>query len=91
MTALRQHVDGIEGIDLGVIGESQYALASGEVYRRKASEVGTYGGWRWECSADHPRQYASHDMPVLASLTVRIALAAKQSSVSPATGREDER
>ncbi len=42
MTELRQHTDGIDGFDLGVHGESQYALTTTEqVYRRKASEFGT--------------------------------------------------
>ena len=50
--------DGISGRDLGVIGEHQYALSvDGEIYRRRSNEAGTYGGWRWECGADHPARY----------------------------------
>lgn len=64
--------DGLDGIDLGVIGLFQYALVRlthrAEVYRRRASEVGTYGGWRWECNADHPaRCFASEFTSELAA------------------------
>jgi hypothetical protein len=56
--SLTANADGINGRDLGIIGGYQYALsADGEVYRRRASEAGTYGGWRWECGADHPARY----------------------------------
>ena len=53
--------DGVEAIDLGVIGEWQYALGTTrpDVWRRKASEVGTYGGWRWECLSLHAVQFAA--------------------------------
>ena len=50
--------DGINGRNLGIIDEHQYALSTdGEIYRRRANEAGTYGGWRWECGADHPARY----------------------------------
>ena len=59
MTQLDYYKDGINAVDLGVIGECQYALdfmgqMAANVWRRKASEVGTYGGWRWECGSSHP-------------------------------------
>lgn len=69
LTMLR---DGVNAIDLGVIGNWQYAvdimdrwpggskLATpmlGSLWRRKASEQGTYGGWRWESTAGQPGQY----------------------------------
>ena len=55
--------DGIAGRDLGIIGECQYALADdGQVYRRRAGEAGSYGGWRWECSGAHPARLVSDPM-----------------------------
>ena len=55
---LTAKIDGINGRNLGIIDEHQYALSvDGEIYRRRASEAGTYGGWRWECGADHPARY----------------------------------
>ena len=56
--------DGLNGHDLGVIGDFQYALTyhnlrPAEVYRRPAGMRGTYGGWRWECGAGFPVQYAT--------------------------------
>jgi hypothetical protein len=46
--------DGVDGYDLGVIESAQFALTPrGEIMRRRADEAGTYGGWRWECSASH--------------------------------------
>ena len=55
--------DGIAGRDLGIIGECQYALADdGQVYRRRADEAGSYGGWRWECSSYHPALIVSDPM-----------------------------
>jgi hypothetical protein len=58
MRKLENHIDGIDGVDLGVHGQCQYALESPilgpvQVYRRPRSHEGTYGGWRWECSAMH--------------------------------------
>lgn len=54
MTYLSLYRDGLVGIDLGVFGECQYAITfDGQMMRRKASEFGTYGGWRWECSSGH--------------------------------------
>jgi hypothetical protein len=50
--------DGVDGRDLGVIGASQYAITdAGDIMRRRAADLGTYGGWRWECSATHARFY----------------------------------
>lgn len=54
---LHQHKDGLSGRDLGIIGDAQYALAGGEIYRRPASHAGSYGGWRWECSEEQARRY----------------------------------
>lgn len=62
--------DGINGIDLGVVGLFQFALAKDGVYRRRASEVGTYGGWRWECGAAHPARFP--DLPERVELARRI-------------------
>lgn len=70
--------DGINAINLGVIGECQYALAyvgklKSDVFRRKASEVGTYGGWRWECSSTHPGNCAGHGNEIMDALAAKIA------------------
>ncbi len=70
--------DGIAAIDLGVIGESQFALSvigrtKADVWRRKASEVGTYGGWRWECGSHHAVQYAAIN-PELAEAVKSVSL-----------------
>lgn len=57
MKQLTMLADGVEGADLGVYGEWQYALrADDQVLRRRASDEGTYGGWRWECSIEHARR-----------------------------------
>jgi hypothetical protein len=42
---------------LGVIGDAEYALVRGDVYRRPAAHAGTYGGWRWECTLEHAKLY----------------------------------
>jgi hypothetical protein len=77
MQTLTQHEDGVGGVDLGVIGAWQYALVvwsfSGqpsEVMRRAASEVGTYGGWRYHCQATSPARYP--DIDAYAELAARI-------------------
>lgn len=58
--------DGMDGIDLGVVGSFQYALRSyettpgfgdREIVRRAAVYVGQYGGWRFESTAAHVQQY----------------------------------
>jgi len=61
------------GVDLGVIGACQYLLVpqAHAVYRRPATDVGTYGGWRWECADTHPAQYAT--VGIYAPLAARIA------------------
>lgn len=67
--------DGITGTDLGVIGLFQFALARDGVYRRRASEVGSYGGWRWECNVGHPARFPS--LSDRAELARRIAEVAR--------------
>jgi len=62
MDTLTQYVDGIDAVNLGIIGSRQYALiyagtARAAIYQRQASEAGTYGGWRWECDSRHPERY----------------------------------
>ncbi len=59
---LDYHKDGVKAVDLGVIGETQYALdflggMAANVWRRSADSVGTYGGWRFECSSAHPIRF----------------------------------
>jgi hypothetical protein len=71
MKKLMQHIDGIDAADLGIIGSRQYALlyagaARAAIFQRKASEAGTYGGWRWECDSKHPERYP--DLPLHAEL-----------------------
>lgn len=64
--------DGMDGVDLGAIGEAQYALgADGEVYRRRGDEAGTYGGWRWQFKASHAAQYRKD--PLLGAIAERVA------------------
>lgn len=64
--------DGLDGVDLGTIGEAQYALgADGEVYRRRGDEAGTYGGWRWQFKASHAAQYRKD--PLLGAIAERVA------------------
>ena len=79
MTTLSMLRDGINAIDLGVVGECQYAVSvlpvgdSGilaDIFRRNASYVGTYGGWRWECGSRHPEQYPND--PILLEVSERI-------------------
>jgi hypothetical protein len=62
MRVLTQKFDGIDGADLGIHGEWQFAWVGTtpfrfghdtHIYRRRASEAGTYGGWRWECYVEH--------------------------------------
>lgn len=73
---LEQHKDGIEGTDLGVIGDAQYMISDMlQVYRRPASHIGTYGGWRWECSDIHPAQYSS--LPIMREMLHRIRFVRK--------------
>jgi|GEM_PF-5489228 len=57
---LKLYVDGIEGREVARDAAWQYALgkvahleAVPTIYRRKVAEVGTYGGWRWECDPSH--------------------------------------
>jgi hypothetical protein len=71
VAALTLNQDGVEAVDLGVVGECQYALGSASVWRRKACEVGTYGGWRWECDRTHPARHAS--VPLMAELAERMS------------------
>lgn len=71
MTTLTMIHHGIEGRLLGIVGACEYALASdGQIYRRRADEAGTYGGWRWECATAHPGQSAD---PIMAELAALIA------------------
>jgi hypothetical protein len=48
-------IDGIEGEEVARTDSWQYARGRtcedgpAAIYRRRASDVGTYGGWRWEC------------------------------------------
>lgn len=71
--------DGVSAYDLGVIGEAQYAIDtvrvgrrrfSGNIWRRAASHVGTYGGWRWESSSKHP--FVHRSVALNAALASRI-------------------
>jgi hypothetical protein len=67
--------DGLSGADLGVVGECQYALSfvgrlAADVWRRPASQVGTYGGWRWECASSHPARFPG--VPLMVELAGRI-------------------
>lgn len=81
MKSLSLMTDGINGADLGVLGECQYAVGimpDGDmpsVYRRRASDVGTYGGWRWECSTLHPFQNLR--APLMAELAERLTAASR--------------
>jgi hypothetical protein len=75
MKALTMAADGIDGRELGIVGECQYALAAGQIYRRPASHAGSYGGWRWECAQDHPGRYPS--LPHMSELAALIAAAAR--------------
>lgn len=69
MRRLTMLKDGVEGTDLGVIEHSQYALTtSGDIMRRKASEVNTYGGWRWEMSLEHASHFPIIHMQVLTAV-----------------------
>ncbi len=83
--SLTEAKDGKDALDLGVIGEAQYALVlvSGNIYRRPASHVGTYGGWRWEDSADHVVSYREA-FPELARRVEAAARATTAPSSSPA-------
>jgi hypothetical protein len=76
LVLLDVHRDGLAGFDLGIVGECQYALSfrdnpAGDVFRRRASDVGTYGGWRWESSSSHPAQHPAD--PLMSALATRIA------------------
>ena len=63
MKALTMKDDGVNAVDLGVVGPWQYALSfvgpvtAAEVWRRAAGDVGTYGGWRWEMPSTLPGRY----------------------------------
>jgi hypothetical protein len=50
------------------------AIGQGSIYRRRADERGSYGGWRWECPAAHPARFPNDAH--LAELAARIAAAA---------------
>lgn len=68
--------DGVNGADLGDFEGSQFALtfyrdgSPAEIMRRRASERGKYGGWRWECNAHHPAQFPG--VPMMAWLATRL-------------------
>ena len=78
---LDYYADGVNGYDLGIIGAFQYAYGiaplivpgkvAGIIFRRRADEAGTYGGWRYECDPSHPARNAS--LPEMADLARRIA------------------
>lgn len=52
---LKLWLDGIDGKEVARTESWQYAYGKTcedgnvAVYRRRVTEVGTYGGWRWEC------------------------------------------
>lgn len=86
MNNLTMLKDGVNATDLGIIGSWQYALsflggAAAGVYRRRADEAGSYGGWRFECSSGHPQKYAAKNVATwqggrtLAELAERIEAA----------------
>lgn len=61
--------DGVDGIDLGVIEHSQYALTPvGDIMRRRAADAGTYGGWRWEMTLEHATHFPVIHMQVLTAV-----------------------
>ena len=50
-------MDGLNGLSFGVLGGSEWAVSGADLYRRPDAHVGTYGGWRWECSVEHARRF----------------------------------
>jgi hypothetical protein len=75
MTRLTMKDDGVNAIDLGVIGPWQYAVdfmgtTAANVWRRTAAEAGTYGGWRFECGSHVPGQY--RQLPEFVALACRL-------------------
>lgn len=57
LTMLRDGIDA-EAKCVTIVGHFQYAYGTIDgclaVYRRRADESGTYGGWRWESSIKCP-------------------------------------
>jgi len=87
--------DGVDGTDLGVIGEAQYALTKdGQVMRRRADEAGTYGGWRWQADAEHVQRTRASlpDMEAIAAAIDRTqAPQATEQQPAPAQPQMPER
>ena len=57
--------DGLDGIDLGVMRDVQYAVSLNDgaphgLLKRPSYFIGTYGGWQWECSVQHAARYPEH-------------------------------
>ena len=80
MAPLTMKDDGVNAVDLGIVGSFQYAVdfmgtaTAASVWRRAAAERGTYGGWRYECSSAHPCRYPGAH-PGFAELSQRIGQA----------------
>ena len=70
MKTLTLHVDGLEGVDIGIIDAWQHGISGGEIYRRPMYHDGSYGGWRWECSVVHVARYRA--VPYCAAIQARI-------------------
>lgn len=69
MNKLTMLKDGVDGTDLGIIEHSQYTLTpKGDIMRRKASEAGSYGGWRWEMTLEHASHFPIIHMQVLTAI-----------------------
>ena len=58
-----------EAVSLGVIGAWEFAYANANIWRRAASDLGSYGGWRWECTLTHAQAYPTLYTRVTARIT----------------------
>jgi hypothetical protein len=78
--------DGLNAIDLGILGDAQYAVnivgphTFADIWQRPAAHVGTYGGWRWECSSKHPETFAAA-LPWCAELARRLAVVRRYDTI----------